>query len=98
MLQIVYCYWPQRNHATLAKRSALPDKELWTKYSVRVLSEKGMYVLKINYSRLQTIHSHGDILHRSHSSLCDVVYVQPITEFHFLRQCDLNKFSVFVFL
>ena len=81
MLQIVYCYWPQRNHATLAKRSALPDKELWTKYSVRVLSETGMYVFKTITQGYRQFTAMG-IFFTDPSPVCDVVYVQPITEFY----------------
>ncbi|CAB4023104.1 Hypothetical predicted protein [Paramuricea clavata] len=35
---VMYSYWPQLNAKGKAKKAVIPDKELWKKYKIRVLS------------------------------------------------------------
>jgi hypothetical protein len=38
----MYSYWPQLNAKGKAKKAEIPDKELWKKYKIRVLSYTGI--------------------------------------------------------
>ncbi|XP_058629510.1 uncharacterized protein LOC131539171 [Onychostoma macrolepis] len=41
--EVLYCYWPHSNAGFLAKKCAMPDKQLWTKYAVRIFSDTDSY-------------------------------------------------------
>ncbi|KAL1279587.1 hypothetical protein QQF64_026260 [Cirrhinus molitorella] len=40
---ILICYWPRRNANAMAKACHRPDKELWKRYKIRILSETDNY-------------------------------------------------------
>ncbi|XP_042599857.1 uncharacterized protein LOC122140409 [Cyprinus carpio] len=40
---VLICYWPRRNAAAMAKASQRPDKELWKRHKIRILSETDNY-------------------------------------------------------
>ena len=55
------CYWPPKNASGMAKTSQIPDKRLWKRYQIRIISSTGeklnkdivmevhyIYILKMN--------------------------------------------------
>ncbi|XP_049334336.1 uncharacterized protein LOC111195954 isoform X1 [Astyanax mexicanus] len=42
---VLYCYWPHSSASIMAKKYAAPDKNLWSKHAVRVLSETDSYAM-----------------------------------------------------
>ncbi|XP_062375181.1 probable E3 ubiquitin-protein ligase HERC4 [Sardina pilchardus] len=45
------CYWPPHNPVGLAKKNVLPDKQLWTRYRARILSQTDTYAMARHRAR-----------------------------------------------
>ncbi|XP_026063142.1 uncharacterized protein LOC113046544 [Carassius auratus] len=42
---VLFCYWPNSNVGTKVQKCVIPDKQLWTKYALRVFSDTDSYNL-----------------------------------------------------
>lgn len=45
--QVLFCYWPRSNVQAKVKNLAIPDKQKWKKYDIRVFSYTGNFLAMI---------------------------------------------------
>ncbi|CAB3990739.1 Hypothetical predicted protein [Paramuricea clavata] len=66
---VMYSYWPQLNAKGKAKKTEIPDKELWKKYKIRVLSYTDNF--KTAQKRLKKAEETSNVDSESDSDGCE---------------------------
>ncbi|CAB3990919.1 Hypothetical predicted protein, partial [Paramuricea clavata] len=66
---VMYSYWPQLNAKGKAKKAEIPDKELWKKYNIRVLSYTDNF--KTAQKRLKKAEETSNVDSESDSDGCE---------------------------